>query len=81
MSTFNVPKRVIGPLHGIPITFKYSFDIKGNDTSIGITALCFSPSQRNKLLYDMLTGYGAVVIAKQQYHKRLSTHRLHRFGR
>ncbi|OQE24076.1 hypothetical protein PENFLA_c010G01449 [Penicillium flavigenum] len=49
-------KEVIGPLHGIPITFKNSFDIKGHDASSGITALCFSPSQRNSLLYDILTG-------------------------
>ncbi|KAL4881746.1 amidase signature domain-containing protein [Aspergillus karnatakaensis] len=53
-----------GPLHGLPITFKDSFHIEGHDASIGITALCFDPSQRNSLLYDILTGYGAIVIAK-----------------
>lgn len=57
-------KKVIGPLHGIPITFKDSFNIKGHDASIGITALCFSPSLQSSQLYDILTGYGAVVIAK-----------------
>ncbi len=55
---------VIGPLHGLPITFKDSFNIKGHDASIGISSLCFQPSQRNSQLYDILTGYGAIVIAK-----------------
>ncbi|KAL3457571.1 amidase signature domain-containing protein [Aspergillus heterothallicus] len=54
----------IGPLHGLPITFKDSYDIEGCDTSIGISSLCFDPSARNSLLYDILTGYGAIVIAK-----------------
>ncbi|KAL5342662.1 amidase signature domain-containing protein [Aspergillus crustosus] len=56
--------KMIGPLHGLPITFKDSFHIKGHDASIGITGLCFGPSQRSSLLYDILTAYGAVVIAK-----------------
>ncbi|KAE8351823.1 amidase signature domain-containing protein [Aspergillus coremiiformis] len=56
--------QVLGPLHGLPVTFKDSFDIQGQDSSIGIMALCYSPAQQNSLLYDILTGYGAIVIAK-----------------
>ncbi|RDW72330.1 uncharacterized protein DSM5745_07502 [Aspergillus mulundensis] len=55
---------VVGPLHGLPITFKDCFDIKGHDTSIGITSLCFEPSTHNSHLYDILTRHGAIVIAK-----------------
>ncbi|KAL4901432.1 hypothetical protein BDW74DRAFT_187668 [Aspergillus multicolor] len=55
---------VVGPLHGLPITFKDCFDIKGHDASIGITSLCFEASTRNSHLYDILTGYGAIAIAK-----------------
>ncbi|KAL2813431.1 amidase signature domain-containing protein [Aspergillus granulosus] len=56
--------QTIGPLHGLPITFKDSYDIKGYDTSIGISSLCFNPATRNSLLYEILTGYGAIIIAK-----------------
>lgn len=55
---------MIGPLHGLPITFKDSYEIKGHDASIGISSLFFQSSQRNSQLYDILTGYGAIVIAK-----------------
>ncbi|KAL4866904.1 amidase signature domain-containing protein [Aspergillus spectabilis] len=57
-------RKVVGPLHGLPITFKDSFHIKGHDVSIGITQLCFSLSPQNSLLYDILTKYGVIVIAK-----------------
>ncbi|KAL4931441.1 amidase signature domain-containing protein [Aspergillus undulatus] len=56
--------KVLGPLHGLPITFKDSFEIKGTDASIGITSLCFNHPMRNSQLYDILTGYGVIVIAK-----------------
>ncbi|KAL2841043.1 amidase signature domain-containing protein [Aspergillus pseudoustus] len=56
--------RTVGPLHGLPITFKDSYNIKGYDSSIGFSSLCFDPSPRNSMLYDILTGYGAIVIAK-----------------
>ncbi|KAL4898744.1 amidase signature domain-containing protein [Aspergillus ambiguus] len=65
--------KVVGPLHGLPITFKDSFDIKGHDSSIGITSLCFDPARKNSMLYDILTGYGAVVIAKTTVPQTLLT--------
>jgi amidase len=61
---FTKTGKTVGPLHGLPITFKDSYNIKGHDTSIGITSRCFDPSDKNSLLYDILTGYGAIVIAK-----------------
>ncbi|KAJ0415439.1 amidase signature domain-containing protein [Aspergillus carlsbadensis] len=61
---FKKTEKTVGPLHGLPITFKDSYNIKGHDTSIGITARCFAPEDKNSLLYDILTEYGAIVIAK-----------------
>ncbi|KAL3496394.1 amidase signature domain-containing protein [Aspergillus germanicus] len=61
---FKKTGKTVGPLHGLPITFKDSYNIKGYDNSIGITSRCFTPADRNSLLYDILTEYGAIVIAK-----------------
>ena len=53
-----------GPLHGLPITMKDTFNIQGVDTSIGLAALCFKPAQDNAPLVDLLLSLGCVIIAK-----------------
>lgn len=65
--------RPVGRLHGLPISFKDSFNIEGYDTSLGITSLCFDPAKKNSLLYDILTAAGAVVIAKTTVPQTLLT--------
>lgn len=56
--------RLVGPLHGLPVTVKDTFDIKGVDSTAGITALAFKPASQNAALVDLLRSLGAVVIAK-----------------
>lgn len=56
--------RPIGPLHGLPISLKDSFCIRGHDSSVGIASLCFKPAQANSALVDQLYGLGAVVHCK-----------------
>ncbi|KAH8895464.1 amidase [Thozetella sp. PMI_491] len=56
--------RAVGPLHGLPISVKDSFHVKGYDSSMGITALCFSPSEKTSQAVQILLDAGAVVIAK-----------------
>ncbi|KAK1255657.1 hypothetical protein MKX07_007916 [Trichoderma sp. CBMAI-0711] len=34
----------VGPLHGLPISVKDQFSIKGYDNSLGTTSLCFLPT-------------------------------------
>lgn len=53
-----------GPLHGLPISMKDSFNITGVDSSIGIAALCFKPAKSNSPLVDLLLSLGCVIIAK-----------------
>jgi len=53
-----------GPLHGLPISVKDSFKIRGQDASVGIAALCFKPSETNSTLVDILLDAGAVIVAK-----------------
>ncbi|KAL1981638.1 hypothetical protein VTN96DRAFT_2352 [Rasamsonia emersonii] len=54
----------IGPLHGLPVTVKDSFFIKGVDSSIGIAALAFKPATQNAPLVELLLSLGAVIISK-----------------
>ncbi|PLB48315.1 alpha-glucosidase [Aspergillus steynii IBT 23096] len=54
----------IGPLHGLPVSVKDPFHVKGFDSSLGIAALAFQPATENSPLVDLLESLGAVVIAK-----------------
>ncbi|KAH1280459.1 hypothetical protein KXV18_001401 [Aspergillus fumigatus] len=54
----------VGPLHGLPVSVKDCFRIKGVDSCIGLTALAFKPSTSHARLVTMLLSLGAVIIAK-----------------
>lgn len=54
----------VGPLHGLPISIKDSFHIAGYDSSVGITSYAFKPQSTTSAIVKILTGYGAIVIAK-----------------
>jgi Asp-tRNA(Asn)/Glu-tRNA(Gln) amidotransferase A subunit family amidase len=53
-----------GPLHGLPVSMKDTFNIAGVDSSIGIAALCFKPAKVNSPLVDLLLSLGCVMVAK-----------------
>ncbi|KAF2651703.1 amidase [Lophiostoma macrostomum CBS 122681] len=80
LSSGNPP---LGPLHGIPISLKDTFKIRGHDTSIGLASLCFNPSTTNAPLVDILLAAGAVLYCKTnvpQTLMALDSHN-HVFGR
>lgn len=54
----------VGPLHGLPVSVKDTFNVEGVDSSIGLSALAFKPARANAPLVDLLQSLGAVVIAK-----------------
>lgn len=54
----------IGPLHGIPISLKDTFKIRGYDASVGVAALCHKPADANSALVDLLVSLGAVLYCK-----------------
>lgn len=63
----------IGPLHGLPVSVKDTFNVQGVDSSIGLSALAFKPAHANAPLVDLLQSLGAVVIAKTNVPQTLAT--------
>ncbi|KAL1800105.1 hypothetical protein ACET3X_000447 [Alternaria dauci] len=57
-------KAPLGPLHGVPISLKDTFRVRGYDASIGLAALCFKPAEENSVLVDCLLSAGAVLYCK-----------------
>lgn len=53
-----------GPLHGIPVTVKDQFNVKGVDTTLGYVGRSFAPAQEDAVLVRILKKMGAVVVAK-----------------
>lgn len=72
--------RVVGPLHGIPISFKDNYDVEGVDSTIGEwfkesptrsftdepgwVGLIGKPAPQNSLGVDMVLRLGAVIYVK-----------------
>ncbi|KAI0012445.1 amidase [Xylariaceae sp. FL0662B] len=56
--------RILGPLHGIPISLKDQFNVKGYDTTLGYVGRSFKPATEDAVLVGMLKKLGAVVLAK-----------------
>jgi Asp-tRNA(Asn)/Glu-tRNA(Gln) amidotransferase A subunit family amidase len=55
---------VVGPLHGIPITLKDQFDVKGYDSTLGYVGRAFQPAAEDAVLVHILKNLGAVILAK-----------------
>ncbi|KAL8770995.1 MAG: hypothetical protein Q9209_003414 [Squamulea sp. 1 TL-2023] len=53
-----------GPLHGLPISVKDTFDIEGVDSTVGISALAFHPATANAFMINTLLTAGAVIHCK-----------------
>jgi amidase len=53
-----------GPLHGVPMTIKESFDVRGMPTTWGIPALKDNYPARNALVVDRMLGAGVVLFGK-----------------
>lgn len=57
-------QEVLGPLHGLPITLKDQFNIKGYDTTLGYVSRALCPAGDDAALVKMLRSLGAVILAK-----------------
>ncbi|CAO2657878.1 Nn.00g071380.m01.CDS01 [Neocucurbitaria sp. VM-36] len=56
--------KVVGPLHGLPISLKDNFNVKGKDSTVGFTSLVNKPAEYNATLVDILAKLGAVLYCK-----------------
>ncbi|KAK0943873.1 hypothetical protein LTR29_004638 [Friedmanniomyces endolithicus] len=54
----------VGSLHGLPISIKDSFKVKGYDASVGVAGFCFKPANINSALVEVLLEQGAVLYCK-----------------
>lgn len=61
---FKTEGKPVGPLHGIPISFKDNYDVEGVDSTIGWVGLIGKPAARNSMGVDMVLRLGAVVYVK-----------------
>lgn len=51
-------------LHGVPVSLKDMFKVRGYDSSLGLAALSFTPATENSVLVDLLLNSGAVLYCK-----------------
>lgn len=54
----------VGPLHGVPMTLKDQFNIKGYDSTLGYVSRAQKPAEDDAVLVKMLRSLGAVIMAK-----------------
>ncbi|RFU24669.1 hypothetical protein B7463_g11673, partial [Scytalidium lignicola] len=82
-ATYKKTGKLSGSLHGVPVSIKDSFRVKGYDTSIGLAAFAKSPSTENSYLVDLLLSAGAVLYVKTNIPQTLMAldSQNHLFGR
>jgi amidase len=56
--------KTVGPLHGLPISLKDQFNIKGLDTTIGYIARANKPVSEESTLVTLLLNAGAILYVK-----------------
>lgn len=56
--------KTVGPLHGLPVSFKDQFNLTGVDTSVGYISWCDAPATQNSTLVDLLISAGAIPFVK-----------------
>jgi amidase len=72
-----------GPLHGLPMSIKDGFQIKGSEATLGFVSKLGTVSTKNSALVEILTGLGAIIIVKTNIPQTLMTADSHNniFGR
>jgi amidase len=57
-------RQVWGPLHGVPMTIKESYDVAGLPTTWGVPAYAKNVATKNAVAVDRLLGAGVVLFGK-----------------
>lgn len=61
---FKVTGQLVGPFHGVPVTFKDQFNVKGLDSTLGYVGRAYRPAEEDAYIVSLLKQLGAVVLAK-----------------
>ena len=61
---FKSTGQLIGPFHGIPITLKDQFNVKGYDTTLGYVGRANAPAVSDAYIVRILKELGCIVLAK-----------------
>ncbi|KAL4802986.1 amidase signature domain-containing protein [Aspergillus unguis] len=56
--------RIVGPLHGLPVSVKDRFDVQGFDTTVGWVGLANKPAAKSDAVVELLESMGAVLYVK-----------------
>src|SRR4051794_13213734 len=56
--------KLLGPLHGLPISLKDSFDVQGVDTTLGWVGLVGKPAAEDGVGVQQLKSLGAIIYCK-----------------
>ena len=67
------PEKTLGPLFGLPISIKDSFNIKGSDSTIGFGSYANKPSHETGKLPELLLDLGAVIHCKTNIPQTMMT--------
>jgi amidase len=71
-SYFEQEGKTIGPLHGLPISFKDQLNLIGLDTSVGYVSWCNKPASEESTLVTLLCKAGAVPYVKTKVPAKLT---------
>lgn len=66
-------RKVLRPLHGLPISLKDSFQVAGKDTSTGLACFVNQPAEQNSALAALLLDLGAVLYCKTNLPQTIMT--------
>nr|VWO94633.1 Indoleacetamide hydrolase (IAH) (EC (Indole-3-acetamide hydrolase) [Ganoderma boninense] len=61
---FATTGRIRGPLHGVPVSFKDVYDVKGYDTTMGFSSRAYKPCFEDSEVVDLVRQAGGIPIAK-----------------
>ena len=73
LDTMKVEGKSAGPLHGLPISLKDGFKIKGLEATIGFVSFLGRIAENNSPLVDILLQQGAVIYVKTNVPQTLMT--------
>ena len=61
---FNKTGKVVGPLHGLPVSLKDNFNVPGKPSSVGFCSWALEPMQQESSIVSILRDLGAVAYVK-----------------